>query len=312
MLRMPPRLSTNAISSGNRVRNIQKPELSGWTSEYRKSIPPSAGRTGLSMRPIARCSGVSASSTVNVEVSRPETSRTWAVSKGRMLAYSLVGVASGPELHAIAANKATRATFRGALQDVFMVSRARHVPQRHCPRAELQPAHELQVEAPREPGEQRRPMARDPGMYHELVLVDQSQLRQRQRERHASHEQSLARLSLELLDGLPQIPAHELRVPVDPVERARYDVLLRRVDCPGEGFRPVGHHHRPCRQSPRRLHHFVGHPAEDEAVGPGEVLDRVTMQLFVSDPHAMIAAPVQGDVDGIPKGSHSVGYRPVK
>jgi hypothetical protein len=30
----------------------------------------------------------------------------------------------------------------------------------------------------------------------------------------------------------------------------------------------------------------------------------VTMQLFVRDPFTMIAAPVQRDVDGIPKGSH--------
>jgi hypothetical protein len=35
-----------------------------------------------------------------------------------------------------------------------------------------------------------------------------------------------------------------------------------------------------------------------------DVLGRVTMQVFVGDPHAMIAAAVQCDVDGIPKGSH--------
>src|SRR5215472_2422478 len=43
-------------------------------------------------------------------------------------------------------------------------------------------------------------------MHHELVLIDQPQLRQRQRELHASHEQSLTRLPLELLNGIPQIP----------------------------------------------------------------------------------------------------------
>jgi hypothetical protein len=32
----------------------------------------------------------------------------------------------------------------------------------------------------------------------------------------------------------------------------------------------------------------------------------VTMQVFVGDPDAMIAAAVQCDVDGIPKGSHYV------
>src|SRR5438132_14250724 len=34
-------------------------------------------------------------------------------------------------------------------------------------------------------------------------------------ELHTSHEQSLARLPLELLNDLAQIPAHEFRVPID-------------------------------------------------------------------------------------------------
>ena len=42
-----------------------------------------------------------------------------------------------------------------------------------------------------------------PGVHHELVLIDQSQLRQREREFYASHEQSLTRLPLELLNGRP-------------------------------------------------------------------------------------------------------------
>jgi hypothetical protein len=37
----------------------------------------------------------------------------------------------------------------------------------------------------------------------------------------------------------------------------------------------------------------------------------VTMHVFVRDPYAMIAAPVQRDVDGIPKGSHSVRVSPM-
>ena len=52
-------------------------------------------------------------------------------------------------------------------------------------------------------------------------------LRQRQRELHASHEQPLARLPFQLLNGLRQIPSDELRVPVDMGEGARYDVLHR-------------------------------------------------------------------------------------
>jgi hypothetical protein len=35
------------------------------------------------------------------------------------------------------------------------------------------------------------------------------------------------------------------------------------------------------------------------------------MQLFVRDPGTMIAAPVQGDVDGIPQGSHGVSVPPI-
>jgi len=42
-------------------------------------------------------------------------------------------------------------------------------------------------------------------MHDELVLIDQPQLRQRQRELYASHEQSLTRLSLELLNGRPYV-----------------------------------------------------------------------------------------------------------
>jgi hypothetical protein len=51
---------------------------------------------------------------------------------------------------------------------------------------------------------------------------------------------------------------------------------------------------------------LISHPAKKEGIGPVEVLDRVTMQVFVRDHCTMIAAPVQCDVDGIPKGSHYV------
>src|SRR5215207_2312455 len=141
-------------------------------------------------------------------------------------------------------------------------------------------------------------------MHHELVLVDQSQLRQRQRELHTSHEQSLARLPLELLNGLAQIPAHELRVPVDPLQGARYDVLLCRVDRLGEGFHPIRSRSRGRRWPPRCLHHFVRHPPKEKCIGLVEILDRVTMQVFVRGNCTMIAAPVQCDVNGIPKESH--------
>ena len=57
---------------------------------------------------------------------------------------------------------------------------------------------------------------------------------------------------------------------------------------------------------PPCLHHFVGHPAKQEGIGPLEVLDRVAMQVFVREHRTMIAAPVQCDVYRIPKGSHYV------
>ena len=53
-----------------------------------------------------------------------------------------------------------------------------------------------------------------------------------------------------------------------------------------------------------RLHQFVSHPAKEKGVGLFEVLDRVTMHVFVGRDCSMIAAPVQYDVNGVPKGSH--------
>jgi hypothetical protein len=87
---------------------------------------------------------------------------------------------------------------------------------------------------------------------------------------------------------------------------ARHDVLLCSVDRPGEAFHPIRSRSRPRRGPPRCLHHFVGHPAKEEGIGLVEVLDRVTMHVFVRDHCPMIAAPVQCDVDGIPKGSDHV------
>src|SRR4051812_36331194 len=68
-------------------------------------------------------------------------------------------------------------------------------------------------------------MSRYPRVHDELVLIDQSQFRQRQRERQASREQSLTRFRLELTNGRLQITAHELGVPVDLVQCARHDIL---------------------------------------------------------------------------------------
>jgi hypothetical protein len=59
-------------------------------------------------------------------------------------------------------------------------------------------------------------MARENGLHDELVLVDEPELGQGPRQRHTPDEEAPCRLALEPLDGLSQIPAHDLRVPIDP------------------------------------------------------------------------------------------------
>ena len=125
--------------------------------------------------------------------------------------------------------------------------------------------HELELDALAQTGEQRRPVSGKDRLHKELVLVDQSQICQRQGERHATHEQALAWLLLEPLNRLPQVASHQLGIPIDPAQRARHDVLLRPVDGLGERDLPLIHPVRPRargRLPPRRLHHLVGHPAE--------------------------------------------------
>lgn len=133
-------------------------------------------------------------------------------------------------------------------------------------------------------------------MHNELVLVDQSEFRQGQRQRYASYEYAAARLPLELLNGLAQFAAHEFRVPIDLIEGARDDLLFGRVDRLGEGQHPVGHpigrHATLRRRSPRRLHHLVGDAAKEEGVGAGEVLGPITMQLFIRGACFVVAAAV--------------------
>ena len=101
------------------------------------------------------------------------------------------------------------------------------------------------------------------------------------------------------------------RVPIDPVQGARHDVLLCRVDSPGEGLHPVRPRSRRHRPPPPCLHQFVSHAAKEKGIGLVEVLGVVTNQFFVREDCPMIAAPVQGDVDGIPKGSHHVTVSPI-
>jgi hypothetical protein len=145
-------------------------------------------------------------------------------------------------------------------------------------------------------------VSREPGLHDELVLVDQSQLCQRLRKHYASHEKSLTRLLLELLHALPQVPAHELRVPVDSIQGVRHDVFFCRIDGSGERFHPLRH---PIRsragrhRTPPRFHQLVRHSTKEEGIGPLDMLRRVTMKVFVGDDRPVVAAPVQCDIDGI-------------
>src|SRR5829696_4177119 len=88
------------------------------------------------------------------------------------------------------------------------------VTQSDRPRPELLAPHELQLEPLAQAGEQRRTVARHDGLHDKLELIDQPQIRQGQREGHASHVQAFARLPLELLNGFLQVTPHELRVPI--------------------------------------------------------------------------------------------------
>ncbi len=59
-------------------------------------------------------------------------------------------------------------------------------------------------------------------------------------------------------------------------------------------------------QSVRRL------PAKEERIGLRQDLGRVPMQVFVRGYCTMIAAPIESDVNGIPKGSHRVNLPTIR
>ena len=51
---------------------------------------------------------------------------------------------------------------------------------------------------------------------------------------------------------------------------------------------------------------MVGDAAEEKGVGAGEALGPVAMELFVGGACFVVAAAVQGDVDGVAEGGHEV------
>jgi hypothetical protein len=139
-------------------------------------------------------------------------------------------------------------------------------------------------------------------VHHELALVDQSQLGQRQCELDTSHERSVVPLPLELLNGLTPIPAHEFGVPIDVIQDARHDVLLAASIVCAKGSIQSGLVPVPGDRHADSINSY--HPTKDKGVGLAEDLGRVTTQAFVGRDCTRIAAPVQRDVDRVPKISH--------
>ena len=81
---------------------------------------------------------------------------------------------------------------------------------------------------------------------------------------------------------------------------------------PAKRTRDDAWHGANCRSSVVRSRQiFATSSSEARPIGLGEVLDRVTMQVFVRDDCSMIATPVQRDVDGIPKGAHYARVSPM-
>ena len=172
-------------------------------------------------------------------------------------------------------------------------------------RPELMAIDQLELDALAQAGEQRRPVSGKDRLHKELVLVDQSQIRQRQRERHATHVQALAGLLLEQLNRLPQVASHQLGIPIDHAQRARHDVLLRPVDGLGERDLPLTHPVRPRARSglpPRRLHHLARSPGRTAASARSISAVQVAHRLLVrAEPCLVMAAAVERDVDRVSK-----------
>ena len=79
--RTTPAESRKAMSSGMRVRNIQKPAVGAWLESYMNNMPASGASCLRSISPIVFCSGVTASSTSSRAVSRALTRRSAVESK---------------------------------------------------------------------------------------------------------------------------------------------------------------------------------------------------------------------------------------
>src|SRR5688500_6343089 len=82
-----------------------------------------------------------------------------------------------------------------------------HVAQGDRARTELLLLDEPKREPPAQVREQLRPVTDDDRVYDELVLVDQTEIRQRQGELRTADEEAVAGLLFELSDGLLEVAA---------------------------------------------------------------------------------------------------------
>jgi hypothetical protein len=176
--------------------------------------------------------------------------------------------------------------------------------------AEVAAADEVEVDGVCKAGEDCGAVAGQTGMDDEFVLVDQAQFGQGARERYAAGEEGFARLLFEVADGLGQIASEEFGVPIGVGEGAGDDVLLGGVDGAGEGMHPRGHGFYGRGWAEGGFHHLVGDAAEEEGAGLFDVFDGVAVELFVGEDGEMVAAAVEGDVDGVPEGAHAIRVAP--
>ena len=161
------------------------------------------------------------------------------------------------------------------------------------------------------PANGRRPVPSEPRLHDELVLIDQPALGQRQRKGHACGVEALAGLLLQTLDGLDRADRRERSPHSSPASVMVFDTtyFFAGPMALANGIIQSG---IPSRRTPvslglrqPALHHSVDDPAEDQRIGPRDGLGGVAMQLCVRNPHLMIDAAIQRDVDREPKRAHA-------
>ena len=154
---------------------------------------------------------------------------------------------------------------------------------------------------------QGRAVAGDPGMYEELVLVDQIQPIQLGREPAATEEHAGWVRVLELLHARAQVADDVVAVgPREVLSRRRHHVLRFGLQLD----RPLADRQRCFRVAagyrwPVALHHLVGHAAPQHRPALVHEAGEEGVGLVVGDSLLVIDAAVQGDVDAEGQDSHA-------